>query len=54
MKLFKKFIRYYRPYRKVFYLDMVCALVISVIDLAFPRSSIISAIRCISLTDSRF
>ena len=37
MKLFKKFIRYYRPYRKVFYLDMVCALVISVIDLAFPQ-----------------
>ena len=37
MKLLKKFIRYYRPYQKVFYLDMVCALVISALDLAFPQ-----------------
>ena len=37
MKLLKKFIRYYRPYQKVFYLDMVCALVISAVDLAFPQ-----------------
>lgn len=37
MKLLKKFIRYYRPYQKVFYLDMLCALVISAVDLAFPQ-----------------
>ena len=33
----RKFIRYYRPYRKIFILDMICALLISVIDLAFPQ-----------------
>lgn len=37
MKVMKKFIRYYRPYRKIFILDMICALFISVIDLAFPQ-----------------
>ena len=37
MKLLKKFIGYYRPYQKVFYLDMICALVISAVDLAFPQ-----------------
>lgn len=37
MKVLKKFIRYYRPYRKIFILDMICALLISVIDLAFPQ-----------------
>lgn len=37
MKLLKKFIGYYRPYQKIFYLDMVCALVISGVDLAFPQ-----------------
>ena len=36
-KIMKKFVRYYRPYRKVFLLDMLCALGISVIDLAFPQ-----------------
>lgn len=33
----KKFIRYYRPYRKVFLFDMICAFGISIIDLAFPQ-----------------
>ncbi len=37
MEIMKKFVRYYRPYRKVFLLDMLCALGISVIDLAFPQ-----------------
>lgn len=37
MEIFKKFIRYYKPYKKVFYLDMFCALLISVVDLAFPQ-----------------
>lgn len=37
MKIMRKFIRYYRPYWKVFLFDMICAMGISVIDLAFPQ-----------------
>ena len=37
MKIMKKFIRYYRPYRMVFLFDMICAFGISIIDLAFPQ-----------------
>lgn len=37
MKIMKKFIRYYYPYRSVFFMDMFCALCISIIDLAFPQ-----------------
>lgn len=37
MKIMKKFIRYYYPYRSVFFIDMFCALLISIIDLAFPQ-----------------
>lgn len=36
MTLFKKFISYYRPYLFLFYMDLFCALVVSVIDLSFP------------------
>ncbi len=38
MKDLRKFIRYYKPYRTVFYLDLICAMVISLIDLAFPQA----------------
>lgn len=34
--MFKKFISYYKPYRKLFALDMSCAFLIAAIDLAFP------------------
>lgn len=34
----RKFISYYRPYRSVFYFDLFCAMVISLIDLAFPQA----------------
>ena len=37
MDTIKKFIRYYRPYQVVLYLDLVCAAVISLIDLAYPQ-----------------
>lgn len=37
MYYFKKFIRYYKPYRVLFYADMLCAIFVSVIDLAFPQ-----------------
>jgi len=38
VKDLRKFIRYYKPYRTVFYLDLLCAMVISLIDLAFPQA----------------
>ena len=37
MQAFRKFIRYYRPYRGLFYFDMICALAVCAIDLAFPQ-----------------
>lgn len=37
MKIMKKFIQYYKPYKTVFFLDMICAMIISLIDLAFPQ-----------------
>lgn len=37
MYVMKKFISYYKPYRKIFYFDMLCAFMISIIDLAFPQ-----------------
>ena len=37
MNSLKKFIRYYRPYRRVFYFDLFCAAVISLVDLMFPQ-----------------
>ena len=37
MKLFKEFLRYYKPYKFVFMLDMLAAITISIIDLAFPQ-----------------
>lgn len=37
MKLLKRFISYYKPYRKLFYTDMVCAILVSAVDLAFPQ-----------------
>lgn len=37
MSIFKKFTQYYRPYKKIFYFDMFCALVVSAIDVAFPQ-----------------
>ena len=37
MDTLKKFIRYYKPYQAVFYFDLVCAAVISLVDLAYPQ-----------------
>ncbi|WP_312060322.1 ABC transporter ATP-binding protein [Anaerotignum sp.] len=36
MKLFRKFIKYYKPHRFLFYMDLFCALIVSTIDLSFP------------------
>ena len=37
MHTLKKFIQYYAPYKPVFYFDLVCAAMISLVDLAFPQ-----------------
>ena len=37
MHTMKKFIRYYAPYKAVFFLDLICATIISLIDLAYPQ-----------------
>ena len=37
MDTLKSFIRYYKPYRAVFFFDLICAMVISLIDLAYPQ-----------------
>ena len=37
MYTLKKFIQYYAPYKGVFFLDLICAAVISLADLAFPQ-----------------
>ena len=37
--MIKKFARYYRPYWKLFALDMFCALMIAAVDLLFPMVS---------------
>ena len=37
MYTLKKFIRYYGPYKTVFFLDLLCAAIISLVDLAFPQ-----------------
>lgn len=36
---FRIFLSYFRPHRKLFFLDLSCALMISLIDLAFPAVS---------------
>ena len=34
--MFKKFVSYYKPHMKLFIIDMICALTISIVDLIFP------------------
>ncbi len=36
MKTIRYFLSYYKPYRLVFFIDLVCALTISIIDILFP------------------
>ena len=36
MKTMKAFLKYYKPYKKLFFTDMFCALTLSGIDLVFP------------------
>ena len=37
MNVLKKFIRYYKPYKAVFFIDLLCATIISVVDLIYPQ-----------------
>ena len=37
MNTTKKFIHYYVPYKAVFFIDLICAAVISLVDLAYPQ-----------------
>jgi ATP-binding cassette subfamily B protein len=37
MSIFRRFVRYYKPYRRLFFLDLLCATVLSIIDLSFPQ-----------------
>ncbi|RHR70594.1 ABC transporter ATP-binding protein [Ruminococcus sp. AF17-12] len=37
MNTIKKFIHYYGPYKTVFFIDLICAAVISLVDLAYPQ-----------------
>lgn len=36
MKTLRYFISFYKPYKKIFFLDLLCAILISMIDLSFP------------------
>ena len=36
MKLIKRFVSYYRPHRRLFIIDMLCALAVAVADLFYP------------------
>ena len=37
MHTLKRFIHYYSPYKAVFFLDLLCATIISLVDLAYPQ-----------------
>ena len=37
MNTIKKFIHYYGPYKAVFFIDLICAAMISLVDLAYPQ-----------------
>ena len=37
MRILRKFVNYYHPYRGIFWFDMFCALVLSAVDVSFPQ-----------------
>lgn len=37
MSLIAGFLRYYQPYKRLFYTDMACAVLVSAVDLVFPQ-----------------
>ena len=36
MSIFRRFVSYYKPYKNIFVMDTICAVLLSVIDLSFP------------------
>ncbi|MBD9216144.1 MAG: hypothetical protein EGQ23_04030 [Solobacterium sp.] len=36
MSTFKRFLQYYKPYKGIFFMDLFCALIMCIVDLAFP------------------
>lgn len=36
MSTFKRFVQYYKPYKGIFFFDLFCALLMCIVDLAFP------------------
>ena len=38
MSILQGFLHYYKPYKRLFYTDMVCAVLVSMIDLVFPQA----------------
>ena len=53
METLKKFVKYYAPYKGVFFLDLLCAAIISFVDLAFPQI-LRSLTKTLFLKDERF
>lgn len=37
MRVFKKFISYYKPYRAIFFVDLLCASINSLVDILYPQ-----------------
>ncbi|MCR5106566.1 MAG: ABC transporter ATP-binding protein/permease [Lachnospiraceae bacterium] len=37
MEIIGKFIPYYKPYKKIFFTDLLCAIIISIVDIAYPQ-----------------
>ena len=37
MSIFRRFVSYYKPYKKFFLMDIFCAVLLSIIDLSFPQ-----------------
>lgn len=37
MSVIKKFVQYYKPYKKMFVFDLICATVVALVDIAFPQ-----------------
>ena len=37
MRVFKKFIGYYKPYRTIFFVDLLCASINSLVDILYPQ-----------------
>lgn len=36
MSTFKRFLQYYKPYKRIFFMDLFCALIMCIVDLSFP------------------